>query len=112
MIDRGTDHQPLRVVFYGTPAIAVPALTALTAIAHVTAVVCQPDRPAGRGLTVQAPAVKQAALRLGLPVLQPSKVRTPEFLQWMIDQQADFALVMAYGRILPAHVLAAPRRGF
>jgi methionyl-tRNA formyltransferase len=100
----------MRAVFFGTPQIAVPALRALTQVAEVTAVVCQPDRPSGRGLKLAAPPVKEAALELGLSVHQPTKVRT-ELGGWLRDQRADVALVMAYGRILPADVLAAPRRG-
>jgi methionyl-tRNA formyltransferase len=101
----------MRAVFFGTPEIAVPALVALNEIATVSAVVCQPDRPAGRGLELKPPAVKQKALELGLPVEQPTKVRTAEFAAWLKDQSADVAVVMAYGRILPPAVLAAPRRG-
>ena len=101
----------MRALFFGTPTIAVPALEALVELADVAAVVCQPDKPAGRGLTMKAPAVKQRALELGLTVMQPEKIRTPEFTAWVRSTQADFALVMAYGRILPASVLAAPRRG-
>jgi methionyl-tRNA formyltransferase len=101
----------MRAVFFGTPEIAVPALVALTEIATVTAVVCQPDKPAGRGLELKPPAVKQKALELGLTVEQPTKVRTPEFAAWLRSQEADVALVIAYGRILPKGVLEAPRRG-
>ncbi len=101
----------MRAVFFGTPQIAVPALRALTQVAQVTAVVCQPDRPSGRGLKVTAPPVKEAALELGLSVHQPTKVRTGELASWLRENAADVALVMAYGRILPAEVLAAPRRG-
>jgi methionyl-tRNA formyltransferase len=101
----------MRAVFFGTPRIAVPALRALTQVAEVTAVVCQPDRPSGRGLKLAAPPVKEAALELGLSVHQPTKVRTGELAAWLRDQAADVALVMAYGRILPADVLGAPRRG-
>lgn len=101
----------MRALFFGTPPIAVPALEALVELADVAGVVCQPDKPAGRGLTLKAPAVKQRALELGLTVMQPEKIRTPEFTAWVRSTQADFALVMAYGRILPASVLAAPRRG-
>jgi len=101
----------MRALFFGTPDIAVPSLRALAAVADVAAVVCQPDRPAGRGLKLQAPAVKQAAIELGIPVVQPTKIRTPEFLAWITDQRADVALVLAYGRILPPPVLAAPARG-
>lgn len=101
----------MRALFFGTPAIAVPSLDALHAIAEIAAVVCQPDRPAGRGLALKPPPVKVRALELGLPVLQPTKVRTPDFAQWIRDANADVALVIAYGRILPKAVLEAPRRG-
>lgn len=101
----------MRAVFFGTPEIAVPALVALNDIATVAAVVCQPDKPAGRGLELKPPAVKQKALELGLMVEQPTKVRTPEFAAWLRGQEADVALVIAYGRILPKGVLDAPRRG-
>jgi methionyl-tRNA formyltransferase len=101
----------MRAIFFGTPDIAVPALDALHAVAEVTGVVCQPDRPSGRGLELRAPAVKVRARALGIPVVQPIKIRTPDFLAWVNEQSADFALVLAYGRILPASVLAAPAKG-
>jgi methionyl-tRNA formyltransferase len=101
----------MRAIFFGTPAIAVPALDALVSLAVVTGVVCQPDRPAGRGLELKAPPVKARALELGLPVVQPSSVRTAEFAEWVRAQGADVALVLAYGRILPSAVLKGPRRG-
>lgn len=101
----------MRAIFFGTPEIAVPALVALSEIATVTAVVCQPDKPAGRGLELKPPAVKQKAIELGLVVEQPTKIRTPEFAAWVAAQNADVALVIAYGRILPKAVLEAPRRG-
>jgi methionyl-tRNA formyltransferase len=74
-------------------------------------VVCQPDRPAGRGLALAAPPVKVRAAELGLPVAQPTKLRTGEFGAWVRDQKADVALVVAYGRILPRDVLEGPRLG-
>src|SRR4051812_30562152 len=95
----------------GTPEIAVSSLDALARIASVTGVVCQPDRPSGRGLKLQPPAVKVRALELGLEVHQPTKIRTPEFLTWMQEREADVAVVLAYGRILPPAVLATPRQG-
>lgn len=101
----------MRALFFGTPAISVPALDALHAIAEIPLVVCQPDRPAGRGLELRAPPVKQRALELGLRVEQPSKVKTPEFARLIAETNADVALVIAYGRILPKAVLEAPRRG-
>lgn len=101
----------MRAVFFGTPQIAVPALHALTQVAEVAAVVCQPDRPSGRGLKLTAPPVKVAALELGLSVHQPTKVRTGELSAWLRERAADVSLVMAYGRILPADVMSAARRG-
>jgi methionyl-tRNA formyltransferase len=100
-----------RVLFYGTPAIAVPTLRALAAAYDVVAVVCQPDAAAGRSHELNAPATKVAALELGIPVHQPAKVRTPEFVQWVRDQRADVAVVIAYGRILIQEVLDAPVHG-
>jgi methionyl-tRNA formyltransferase len=106
----------VRALFFGTPAFAVPCLDALAeALAavdgRVVAAVCQPDKPAGRGLQLAAPPVKTRALEMGVPVVQPTKLRTGEFSAWVRSQDVDFALVVAYGRILPADVLAAPRLG-
>jgi methionyl-tRNA formyltransferase len=100
-----------RALFFGTPEFAVPALRALHEIATVTLVVTQPDRPKGRGMKLAPPPVKQLALELGFPVLQPTKVRTPEFAATLREHNADVALVIAYGRILPKAVLEAPRLG-
>ncbi len=100
-----------RAVFMGTPQFAVPCLEALVDIAEVTAVVCQPDKPAGRGLELTPPPVKARALELGLTVVQPTKLRTGEFAAWLREQAVDLALVVAYGRILPKDVLEAPRLG-
>jgi methionyl-tRNA formyltransferase len=100
-----------RALFFGSPAFAVPSLDALHGIAEVVGVVCQPDKPAGRGLTLTPPATKVRAGELGLPVAQPRKLRTGEFGAWVRDQRADVALVVAYGRILPKDVLDGPRLG-
>lgn len=102
---------PLRSLFFGSPAFAVPSLETLHALSQISAVVCQPDRPRGRGLELAAPAVKVRALELGLPVVQPTKLRTGDFAAWARAESAEVALVVAYGRILPADVLAAPRLG-
>jgi methionyl-tRNA formyltransferase len=101
----------LKALFFGSPAFAVPSLEALAAIAQVAGVVCQPDKPAGRGLTLTPPAVKVRAGELGLPVVQPTKLRTGEFGAWVREQAVDVALVVAYGRILPKDVLEGPRLG-
>ena len=78
----------MRAVFFGTPEIAVPSLEALTKVAEVVGVVCQPDRPAGRGLELRPPAVKTRALELGLVVVQPEKIRTPDFAEWLRSHAA------------------------
>jgi methionyl-tRNA formyltransferase len=101
----------LRAIFFGTPELSVPALDALVEIATVVGVVCQPDKPASRGLKLMAPAVKVRAEAIGLPVVQPTKLRTGEFAAWAREQRADVAVVIAYGRILPQDVLDAPRLG-
>jgi methionyl-tRNA formyltransferase len=101
----------MRALFFGSPAFAVPSLDALIEVAQVVGVVCQPDKPAGRGLTLTPPAVKVRALERGLPVVQPTKLRTGEFGAWVREQNADVALVVAYGRILPKDVLEGARLG-
>jgi methionyl-tRNA formyltransferase len=100
-----------RALFFGSPAFAVPSLDALRAVADIAGVVCQPDKPAGRGLALTAPAVKTRAVELGLPVVQPTKLRTGEFGAWVRGQDLDVALVVAYGRILPKDVLLGTRLG-
>lgn len=101
----------MRALFFGTPEIAVPSLLALLEVAEVVGVVCQPDRPAGRGLHDKAPAVKEAALARGLEVIQPLKVKDGSLEAWVKSKNADVAVVIAYGRILPEVVLFAPRAG-
>jgi methionyl-tRNA formyltransferase len=100
-----------RAIFFGTPALAVPTLQALTTVAEVVLVVSQPDKPVGRGLRLSPTPIKAYALEHGLEVLQPIKVRTPDFAQSLHALRADVAVVIAYGRILPKAVLEAPRLG-
>lgn len=100
-----------RIAFFGTPAFAVPSLEAVHRLGDVVAVVCQPDKPVGRGMQLTAPPVKARALELGLPVHQPTKLKTPEFAAWIASLEADVAVVVAYGRILPKAVLEGPRLG-
>jgi methionyl-tRNA formyltransferase len=103
---------PWRIVFMGTPAFACPSLDALLAGPdRVVGVVCQPDRPRGRGLALAAPPVKELALRHGLPVLQPAKVRTPEFDAELRTLAPDLVVVAAYGRLLPRTILDLPAHG-
>jgi methionyl-tRNA formyltransferase len=101
----------LKVVFMGSPEFAVPCLEVLVKSEEVQAVVCQPDKPAGRGLAVTAPAVKRAAEAYSLPVWQPTSVRKPPFLDELKALAPDLAVVVAYGKILPSEVLAVPRFG-
>jgi methionyl-tRNA formyltransferase len=102
----------VRVVFLGTPAFAVPTLDALVEAGHeVCAVVAQPDRPSGRGQQVVSPATVLRARALGIPTLQPLKVKSGEFPEAFEALAADVAVVVAYGRILTPRLLAAPRRG-
>lgn len=101
----------MRAVFYGTPEFAVPSLEALHGIAEIRAVICQPDKPRGRGLALTEPPVKRRAIELGLPVWQPTKLRDGVIAAQLRELQLDVALVVAYGRILPSDVLAAPRVG-
>lgn len=102
----------LRIVFFGTPAFAVPSLEALLGSRHtVVAVVSQPDRPKGRGHQLQVTPTKAVALARGVPVLQPSKIREEAFLQQVRELRADLGVVVAFGRILPDALLAIPRLG-
>ena len=102
----------MRIVFMGTPEIAAVTLEALLASPHkVVAVVSQPDKPAGRGYTLTPPPVKVLAEKYRIPVLQPEKVRTPEFESWLRALAPDLAVVTAYGKILPKSILEIPRYG-
>jgi methionyl-tRNA formyltransferase len=101
----------MRAIFFGTPEFSVPCLDALTRIADVVRVVSQPDRPSGRGQKPVAPPVKVRAEALGIPVMQPTKVKPPELAAELRALEADVAVVVAYGRILPKGLLEAPRRG-
>ncbi|HWK72640.1 MAG TPA: methionyl-tRNA formyltransferase [Povalibacter sp.] len=102
----------MSVVFAGTPDFSVPALEALIASRHrVLAVYTQPDRPAGRGQQLAMSAVKQCALRHGLPVEQPSTLRDEAAVERLASWNADVMVVVAYGLILPANVLAIPSLG-
>src|SRR5437868_13132279 len=100
----------MRVVFFGTPQFAVPSLEALARAHEVALVVVQPDKPAGRGMKMQSPAVAMRARELGLPVTQPAKIRDAAFLQSIAALRAEAGIVVAYGKILPAVLLEIPSR--
>jgi methionyl-tRNA formyltransferase len=102
----------MRVVFFGTPAFAVPTLEALLASGHdVVGVVAQPDRPSGRGQQLTAPPTAQLARASGVPLFQPTKLRSGPFPDEIAALRPDVAVVVAYGRILPPALLAIPARG-
>jgi len=102
----------LRIVFFGTPAFAVPTLDALLQSRHpVVGVVTQPDRPRGRGQKVTHAPVKQRAIAGHLAVLQPDRLKDSAFLDGLAALRADLGIVAAYGRILNDAVLASPRLG-
>jgi len=103
----------MRTVFMGSPEFAVPSLLALQAQTQVLAVICQPDKPAGRGLDMTPPAVKVAAQKLSLPVLQPLFLRPSksDFVTTLQAMEPDLVVVTAYGKILPPEVLRIPKLG-
>jgi methionyl-tRNA formyltransferase len=102
----------MRIVFMGTPEFAVPSLAALLrADDPVVGVVTQPDRPKGRGHPLVPPPIKLIAERAGIPVLQPLKIRTPEFLAALSAWKPDLIAVTAFGRILHAPILRLPPMG-
>ncbi|MEN6313114.1 MAG: methionyl-tRNA formyltransferase [Clostridiaceae bacterium] len=104
----------MKIIFMGTPDFAVPCLGALVRNGYdVAAVVTQPDKPFGRKQSqLKPPPVKEAALKLGIKtILQPEKVRTPEFLESIKQLEPDLIVTAAYGRILTKAVLDVPRFG-
>jgi methionyl-tRNA formyltransferase len=103
----------MKLVFCGTPMFAVPCLERVVNAGHeVTLVVTQPDRPQGRGMTLTPPPVKQFAIKLGLPVIQPERIKTnQEFRDQISAQQADAIIVVGYGRIIPPWMLQLPQHG-
>ena len=103
----------MRVIFWGTSAFAVPALRALAAMPDVTvvSVVAQPDKPQGRHAEAIPSPVAAAARVLGLPLLQPEKVKTSDFEKTLRDLSPDVSVVTAYGRLIPDALLQIPRLG-
>jgi len=103
----------MKLVFCGTPIFAVPSLERLHAAGfEIQLVVTQPDRPQGRGMAMTAPPVKQSALKLGLPVIQPEKIKkNEEFRAQLQALRPDAIIVVGYGRIIPPWMLQLPRYG-
>ena len=106
----------MKIIFAGTPEFAATALQALLAAGHeVALVLTQPDRPAGRGMVLQASAVKKVALAHGIPVFQHERLKDPAAHEPIraacVERSAELMVVAAYGLILPLAVLGLPRRG-
>lgn len=102
----------MRLIFLGTPGFAVPALEHLMDAGHeVLCVVTQPDRPKGRGQELAASPVKQAALRRGLPIFQPERVRRPDVEQYLAALQPEIMVIVGYGQIIPQAVIDIAPRG-
>jgi methionyl-tRNA formyltransferase len=102
----------LRLVFFGTPEFAVRTLETLAREHDIVLVVAQPDKPAGRGMKLHAPAVAVKALEIGLPLAQPPRIRNDDFLASITALKPDAGIVVAYGKILPANLLTIPQHGF
>ncbi len=102
----------MRLVFLGTPAFAVPTLERIVEAGHeVVAVFTQPDRPKGRGQKDAMPPAKESALRLGLPVHQPERVRRPEVVEQLRALNPEAMVVVGYGQIIPQAILDVPPHG-
>lgn len=102
----------MRIVFFGTPQLAVPSLAAVAACHEVVGVVCQPDKPVGRSKKPMPPPVKTWAVAHGIPVHQPVKVHDGAFEAWLREQQPECCAIAAYGRLLRQPVLDVPPQGF
>ena len=101
----------MRIVFMGSPELAVPSLRAVSDIGQVAGVITQPPRRKGRGQKTALSSVALESTRLGIDPMMPDSVRTPEFLKEFSKLEPDIAVVVAYGKILPPELLAIPRLG-
>ncbi len=102
----------MELIFLGTPTFAVPTLERIVGAGHrVLAVFTQPDRPSGRGGKVTPSPVKEAAVRLGLPVHQPERIRRPEVAEQLKQMHPDAMVVVGYGQIIPQAIIDIPPRG-
>jgi methionyl-tRNA formyltransferase len=102
----------MAIIFMGTPDFAVPSLSALIeGKEDIALVVTQPDKVRGRGRALSAPPVKELAVSCGIRVIQPEKIRTPDFYAELAAYNPEFIIVVAFGRILPKNILDLPARG-
>src|ERR1700720_2184198 len=101
----------MTIIFLGTPSFAVPTLERLASAHRILGVFTQPDRPKGRGGQLSPPPVKEAALRLTLPVHQPERVRSPEVVEQLRTMSPEAMVVVGYGQIIPQSIIDIPRHG-
>ncbi|MBC8496534.1 MAG: methionyl-tRNA formyltransferase [Chloroflexi bacterium] len=101
----------IRIVFMGSPDFSLPALRALAENYRVVGVVTQPDRPAGRGRELKIPPVKELAQELGLPIMQPTRLKAPQAIEQLKPWNPDLIVVAAFGQILRPGVLDLPQHG-
>lgn len=102
----------MRLIFAGTPDFAVPTLEGIVRKGHhVLAVLTQPDRPSGRGQQMTASPVKQAALRLDLPLYQPERIKPPEVAEFLAGLKPDAMVLVGYGKIIPQSIIDIPPHG-
>lgn len=102
----------MRIVFFGTPELAISSLSLLREHHDVVALVCQPDKPQGRNRNVLPPPTKQWAVMHGIPVVQPEKLNDGAFEEWLRGQNPEICPLVAYGRILRQALLDVPIHGF
>jgi methionyl-tRNA formyltransferase len=105
---------PLKIIFCGTPAFALPSLRELIAQPdfQIAGVITQPDRPRGRGKEVASSSVKDAAVAAGIAVYQPQKIRAEESYEYFRSAAPDVVVIIAYGQIIPARLIEIPRLGW
>ena len=105
---------PLKIIFCGTPAFALPTFHQLLGQSdfQITGVVTQPDRPRGRGNSLAGSAVKEAAIAAQIPVYQPEKVRSQESFEYFQQMAPDAVVIIAYGQIIPQRLIEIPRLGW
>lgn len=102
----------MKILFMGTPEFAVPCLKELIGSRHeIVGVVCQPDKPRGRGRKLAPSPVKSLSIEMGIPLFQPEKIKTEEFHRQISSTDPDLICVVAYGKILPPGILNLPRYG-
>lgn len=102
----------MNIIFMGTPDFAVETLNALVEAGHrITLVVTQPDKPRGRGHSMQCPPVKEAASAYNLPVYQPKRIRDEDSIRFLENTQADVIVVVAFGQLLPGEILRMKKYG-